>query len=398
MPKIFWTKEELDKSVAFLREYTDIRDVLDRMAAETGYYRSEHSLFSAMRRSGLGRPSDYLKREVMVPARVSPPVKPRADGQELLVKLLELSKQTTSFESLCDKLDVSPARLRSLIDQAKSEGFALQVGIGHLKLGYDASYWGDEQELPIEPTVGGWFKLGVLSDLHAGSKYALHRQTYDCVQRMYRAGVRDIVIAGDLLDGCYKHGVFELRRSGIEEQTEELEKHFLPRMTGLQYHCITGNHDFTFAEHTGLNVGQYIEGAFRDAGRGDIHFYGDRAATLSVGNTKLRLLHPTGSCSYAISYKLQKFVEAFDSGEKPGILLVGHYHRSCYIYTRGVHAIACPTFQGPGSAFGKSLGLGSQAIGGLMLKWKVTKHHTIRELSFRPMNYFKAEQPKEIVR
>lgn len=395
----FWDESRLNRAKDCLRASTSVAQALARFNEGYEACITDDSLNAAFRRHGFAAPSNYLEQ-------VETQVRPKTQQHQVqtkvqddpLVQLLELAKRGASFEELCNKLDVSPAKLRTLIDQAKSEGFAIQVGVSHLKLGYDATYWGEEQEIQIEPTVGGWFKLGVLSDLHAGSKYALHKQSSDCVDRMCSAGVRDVVIVGDLLDGCYKHGVFELRRSGVEEQTEELEKRFLPQRPGLHYHCITGNHDFTFAEHTGLNVGQYIEGAFRDAGRKDIHFYGDRAATLSMGHTKLRLLHPSGSCSYAISYKLQKFVEAFDSGEKPGILLVGHYHRSCYIYTRGVHAIACPTFQGPGSAFGKSLGLGPQAIGGLMLKWKVTKHHTIRDLVFRPMNYFKTEQPKELVR
>jgi hypothetical protein len=107
------------------------------------------------------------------------------------------------------------------------------------------------------------------------------------------------------------------------------------------------------------------------------------------------MLHPSGSCSYAVSYKLAKFVEAFSSAEKPGVLLVGHYHRSCYIYTRGVHTIACPTLQGPGSAFGKSLGLGPQAIGGLLLSWRLTKFQTLREFNIRAINYFKHEKEKE---
>lgn len=402
--KTFWTQEKLTTAKNVLKESYAVRDATERLCVYFGVKITEDMLTSAFRRQGLGRPSDLLCK---LPAMEASAASARLEtgpgsgtGQakeDLLVELLDLAKRGVSFEDVCNKLDISPAKLRGLLDRAKAEGFALQIGVGHIKLGYDDSYWGEDQSLDIEPTVGGWFKVGVLSDLHAGSKYTLTRQTEDCVERMHRAGVRDILVPGDLLDGCYKHGVFELRQSGIADQTRALSN-TLPHLEGLNYHCITGNHDFTFAESTGLNVGQYIEGYFRDCGRRDIHFYGDRAATLSVGNTKVRLLHPTGSCSYAISYKLQKFVEAFDSGEKPGILLVGHYHRSCYIYTRGVHAIACPTFQGPGSAFGKSLGLGPQAIGGLMLKWRVTRHHTIRDLVLRPMNYFKHEQPKELVR
>lgn len=308
-------------------------------------------------------------------------------------RLVHEARKEPSFEDLCNKLRASPAEVRGLITKAKQSGYAVRIGAENIGIGNELQ--SEAQSVDVPPIVGNWYKIGVLSDLHAGSKYVLRAQTIDCVERMYRKGIRHILIVGDLTDGCYKHGVFELKQSGIEDQTKALSS-MLPKKPGLQYHAISGNHDFTFSEHTGLDFGQYVVGCFSRLGRHDISFYGDRAATLLIGGTSIRLLHPSGSCSYAISYKLQKFVESFDSGEKPGILLVGHYHRFCYIYTRGVHTFACPTFQGPGSAFGKSLGLGSQSIGGLILKWKLTKYKTIRNLAFESLNYFKREQEKEV--
>jgi hypothetical protein len=294
---------------------------------------------------------------------------------------------------LCDILDLPPSKVKALIVDARAAGHAIRTGAASIGLGHEPST--EVLDTGVPATVGERFRLGVVSDLHLGSKYALRAQLRDCVTRIYRAGARDILIPGDLLDGCYPHGQFELTYSGIEDQTADLFRS-LPRFDGLTYRAITGNHDFTFVNTTGLNVGRYIEGYFRDHGRDDIRFYGDRAATLRIGGTTVRMLHPSGSCSYAVSYKIQKFVESFDSGEKPGILLIGHYHRSCYLYVRGVHAFTCPTFQGPGSAFGKSLGLGSQSMGGLLLGWKSTDVGTLRELNIRPINYFKTEQAKEV--
>lgn len=312
--------------------------------------------------------------------------------KEDFTRLVNASRKSPSVEALCNELDLSPASLRAMVERARVAGMAVRVSDGHVGIGHEPAT--GESYVSDPPPTGKRFLCGVLSDIHAGSKYCLRPCVKDAVGRMYRAGVRDVLIPGDLLDGCYRHGEFELTYSGLTEQTDDLSR-ILPQLDGLKYHAITGNHDFTFTERTGADVGSFIVGRFAALGRRDLAFYGDRAATLRIGGTSVRLLHPSGSCSYAISYKLQKFVEAFDSGEKPGVLLVGHYHRSCYIYTRSVHAIACPTMQGPGSAFGKSLGMGPQAMGALIIGWKLTSVATLRDFVLRPLSYFRHEQAKE---
>jgi DNA-binding Lrp family transcriptional regulator len=303
-------------------------------------------------------------------------------------QLVDVLKKTKDFESVCDALEMSPSALRAHIAAAEQSGLAIQLDNSGVRLG--APEREGVQETQVEPTVGSWYKIGVVSDLHLGSKYCLRPQIVDLVGRMYAVGVRDILIPGDLLDGCYRHGEFELVYSGIEDQTQDLYR-TLPQLDGLRYHFITGNHDFTFTEKTGVDVGKYIA-----AGRSDLISYGDRAATLAIGGTTVRMLHPSGGAAYAMSYNLQKFIEAFGSGDKPGIFLVGHYHKSCYINARGVHAMLCPTMQGPGSAFGKSLGKGPMAIGGLLLKWRLTRHATIRDFNYRQISYFKREMVHDV--
>jgi predicted phosphodiesterase len=368
-----WTEDQFLQAKRVLSRHVNVSNACRELDV------TPDALQKLFQRENLPPPKTFLRGQVDVVAEDFQP-------------LVDALKKSPTFDSLCSTLDLSPARARDLLSRARAAGYAVRVGAEVVGIGHDET--SDVRDIEVPPTEGGRFKIGVVSDLHAGSKYCLRAQLRDCIERMYSRGVRDILIPGDLTDGCYKHGVFELKYSGIQDQIADLER-MLPKKEGLRYHAISGNHDFTFSEKTGLDFGGVCEGYFRSRGRVDLRCYGDRAATLRVGGTTVRLLHPSGSCSYAISYKLQKFVEAFDSGEKPGILLVGHYHRSCYIYTRGVHAFAVPTFQGPGSAFGKSLGLGPQAIGGLILSWKLTKFHTIRSLQFEPLSYFKTEKEKE---
>ncbi|HCZ47999.1 MAG TPA: hypothetical protein DCZ11_03220 [Gammaproteobacteria bacterium] len=46
--------------------------------------------------------------------------------------------------------------------------------------------------------------------------------------------------------------------------------------------------------------------------------------------TRLRVAHPGGGSAYAHSYAPQKYMESLSSGEKPAVVLLGHWHKlSC---------------------------------------------------------------------
>jgi predicted phosphodiesterase len=214
------------------------------------------------------------------------------------------------------------------------------------------------------------------------------------VEYFYGLGVRHIVHCGDLLDGCYKHGVFELSHTGLEDQSQDLFE-TLPAKDGLVYHCVTGNHDHTFTEKTGVNVGQFIKGYFREHGRRDIIFYGDCGAFIEIMGVVIHLWHPMGGGSYAKSYKLQKQIEKYGSGEKPDILLAGHWHQFAVVEDRGVLGVGMPCFQASGSAFSKRLG-GQPALGGILLQWEIAGKDTVRNISVERRRYFEVEVPQRI--
>lgn len=312
---------------------------------------------------------------------------PKTDPAKLLVKL---TRKPISLTELCDRLDMSPAKVMAL---AKEHKVHLQSGNDHVQLSAREQIR-TVQDSRVLPTAGKRQTVGVISDLHLGSKYCLRAQLRDCVQHMYRRGIREILIPGDLLDGCYKHGVFELSHTGLEDQTRDLFE-TLPTLTGLTYHAITGNHDHTFAELTGVDVGGYIRGYFREHGRRDIHFYGDCGAFIKIRGAVVHLWHPLGGMSYAKSYKLQKQIEKYGAGEKPDILLGGHVHQFAVVEDRGVFGALCPTFQASGSAFSKRLG-GQPALGGLILSWEIAGKDLVRNFAVERRRYFEVEHPTKV--
>jgi predicted phosphodiesterase len=300
-------------------------------------------------------------------------------------KLIQLVRRPISLNDLCDRLDMSPAKVLALAAKAHIK---LDKGNDHLQLSAREQIR-TVQQSRITPTVGKRQHVGVISDLHLGSKYCLRAQLKDCVSKMYARGIREILIPGDLLDGCYKHGVFELSHTGLNDQTQDLYE-TLPRLKGLTYHAITGNHDHTFAELTGVDVGEFIAGYFAKRGRKDIRFYGDCGAFIKIRGAIVHLWHPLGGMSYAKSYKLQKQVEKYGAGEKPDILIGGHVHQFALVEDRGVFALLCPTFQASGSAFSKRLG-GQPALGGLILSWEIAGKDLLREFAVDRIRYYEVE-------
>lgn len=316
------------------------------------------------------------------------------DPDDLTRKLFEITKRgPISFSVLCDKLDMSPAKTKSAIKVARDQGIELKVEHDHIGIAPEKS---DDriQNIGIAPVTGERQKVAVISDTHLGSKYCLREQLKEFIHHAYAQGVREVLHPGDVTDGAYRHGMFEMSHMGLDEQARDLYE-TLPKLPGLTYHGITGNHDFTFTEASGVDVGRYLSNFFRERGREDLHFYGDRGAFLKVRGAVVHLWHPRSGVSYARSYALQKHIEKYSSGEKPNILLAGHWHVYCHVYERGVHALACPTFQGGGSAFSKSLG-GAPAIGGMILSWDLTEHGTLRSFIHEYRAYFEQEKPQQV--
>jgi hypothetical protein len=406
-----WSNKDVIKSQEILRKYTKDRfhQALKEISRTLKRSVTPGALRSAFLRKEVGPPTSYCQQDDYDGDDESVAFKPPVDldgedegarrktkddgGDELMKKLVSLTKKPIPFEMLCDKMGLPPGKVKALVTSAKDMGVRLRVEHDHV--GIQPSEPEDRvRSIGIAPVVGERQRVAVISDLHLGSKYCLRDQLKEFIQYAYDQGIREILCPGDVLDGGYRHGIFEVSHTGIDAQAQDLFE-TLPHLPGLNYRCITGNHDFTFTESIGVDVGDYLESYFSKRGRSDLHFYGNRGAFLKVKGAIVHLWHPRSGVSYARSYAIQKHIEKYSSGEKPNILLCGHWHVYCHVYERGVHGIACPTFQGGGSAFGKSLG-GAPAIGGMILSWDLTEHGTMRHFIHEYRAYFEVEKPHTI--
>lgn len=413
--RIAWSPELVDRALKVLTRCRTIAEAAKTLSAETGLNVTYPALWEALCKRGyklgqyLGTALEPIPSPVVQTSASPslPPPGPRAlppepgpEGDPDVAALqAALKKGAVSLTDLCDRLDKSPKRVQEIIAKARALGMALRVDHDHLSVGVpDPGPDGVQVLDKVAPVVGVPLSVGVVSDLHAGSKYILREQLVDCVEAFYAKGIRTVLVPGDMLDGVYHFSMYEQTHPGFALQLQDLIE-TLPQKPGLEYHAITGNHDETFFTKGGLDVCQMIEAGFVKRGRNDFHMHGRRHAFVRINGAVVDMWHPTGGAPYARSYALQKKCEEY-SWLKPQVMLAGHWHTFAMVDPRSIQAIACPTFQGGGgrrgSEFGNSLRT-SPSIGGLILTWTLTRDGSIRDFTLSRRAYYEHEKPVEIV-
>lgn len=321
-----------------------------------------------------------MKAKVKLPADI-----------EALSKAINKPNPPT-FEDLCNALRLSPRDCTALIERARAKGINVHVEHNHVGIARNYGVYDDRVfRLSMDNASGDEVRIAVISDTHFGSKYCMRDAVKDFIHKVHAEGIRHVFHPGDFLEGMYKHAFGELSHSGLEDQVADAIAS-LPHLPGLYYHCITGNHDETFAKASGLNIGRYITAAFRDAGRGDVRFYGDRGALIELADSGslIELWHPLKGSGYAKDYPIRNHVAAASYLRKPHLLLIGHWHTYCHVYPRNVQAIACPTFQSGLTPYGRALG-GAPSLGGLVLRWQMTEANTMRNFGVQWHQYHEHE-------
>ncbi len=230
-------------------------------------------------------------------------------------------------------------------------------------------------KIPLDVFDGDkWTKIGLVADTHLCCREerldALHAQ-YDLFER---EGVRSVFHAGNIVDGYVPriNGASVLE-SSIDGQVSYCAREY-PKRAGITTHFITGNDHEGWWQKEGFNFGAYLQMVCERLGRQDMKYIGHVEADveLRAGDfvQRMKIQHPGGGSAYARSYKGQKMVESFQGGEKPAILVQGHYHVSGYSFDRNIHIIGMPGFQEQ-TIFGRTKNLRYE-IGGVILEFKMS--------------------------
>jgi predicted phosphodiesterase len=337
-----------------------------------------------------GRTSHSPRKAPPPPAAPKPPSPEAPAHSTETEKLLKALKQPRTYAELGARLKLDPPALSALLLGAVQDGVALDLGPTHVVLSTPAADQSKISEEPLLPTVGDWFRVGVISDTHAGSKFMMRRELQDCVQWMVREkGVTRILHCGDWVQGCYTHSTFEVTTSGLDDQLRELSE-WLPQIPGVKYIGIAGNHDETFTAKSGRSFASELHGAWSEFRRSDVQIVGAIGAFVRIGGALIYLWHG-GRPAYSLSYHLQRHAQQGFAALKPSVLLDGHVHQSCHVETRGIECLLVPCFQGGASPFAK-LFPGSPSIGGYVLNWRLQAGGSFRDFEVSKRRYYERER------
>lgn len=219
---------------------------------------------------------------------------------------------------------------------------------------------------------GDWQEYGLVADTHLCSTKCRLRELEATYDLFAEEGITKVYHAGNIVDGYLPRlNGGEVICTSIDDQTQYAIDHY-PRRKGITTHFITGDDHEGWWQKEGFNFGKHLELTARDQGRHDLvyigHVEGDVALNNKGGTAMLKVQHPGGGSSYARSYTQQKQIEAFEGGEKPAILIQGHYHVSNFMQDRNVFVVSMPGFQDQ-TIFARKKRLRME-IGGAIMRFK----------------------------
>ena len=297
--------------------------------------------------------------------------------------LIETLKKGIELKELASRLNISVKTVEGILSDIKGQGYNVQ------QLGDKVQI--SNMVIPSENKVKkDWkgekvIRFGLMGDTQINSKFTqithLHK-FYDICQS---EGIDTVYHTGDIDEGeqMRQGHQYECYTQGADDHVKEIVRVY-PERKGITTHFITGNHDASIIKRCGYDIGFPIA---RE--RSDMKYLGQSSAVINLTpNCTLELRHPIDGTAYAISYKLQKMIEAMSGGEKPNILAVGHYHKAEYIFYRNVHAFQTGCFQAQTNWMkGKQI---AAMMGGWIVEVNVDEEGTVTRIKQEFIPFYKA--------
>ena len=252
-----------------------------------------------------------------------------------------------------DILGINPQTLRREVRRAKSLGIDVEQGkvLRNIEKNYSrtellaiskgARILPGQPQVPVINFNGERTRIGVMGDIHFGSKYCLYPLVNEAFKEFERKKVDIVCQVGDLCEGMSNRPghIYELSHLGYHEQKKVAIK-YMKRCPAPLY-MIDGNHDRWFIKSNGALIVPDVCDSIEHA-----TFLGHDEGNLALGDTAtLRLWHGEDGSSYAVSYRIQKIVESLTGGTKPNIMFLGHVHKCTYLYDRHIHCYSAGAFQ-----------------------------------------------------
>lgn len=299
------------------------------------------------------------------------------------VDIVEILRKGTTLNEMSDKLGISTSCCETIMEDIKNQGYNVQqIGDTFLisnivvpKENIITNEWHGEKVI----------RFGLMGDTQINSKYTQLTHLHKLYDIYKQEGITEVYHTGDIDEGEQMRigHQYECYNQGADDHVKEIIRVY-PHREGITTHFITGNHDASIIKRCGYDIGVPIAEK-----RADMEYLGQSQATINLTpNCTLELRHPIDGTAYALSYKLQKMIEAMSGGEKPNILAVGHYHKLEYFMFRNVHAFQTGCFQSS-TPFTKGKNI-AVFMGGWIIEAHVDEEGTITRLKQECIPFYKA--------
>ena len=237
------------------------------------------------------------------------------------------------LNGLAQKLGTTQRVAEAMILDARDQGYNVQESAGSIHLNKVSL----QAENRVKQPWNGEkiIRFGLMGDTQLGCIDTQITHLHTLYDRYQSEGITQVYHTGDMTDGekMRPGHEYELYVHGADAQVAHTVKTY-PQRPGIVTDFITGNHDYSFIKTIGLDIGRQIANQ-----RPDMRYRGYMSAVVELSpHCTLELRHPQDGTAYALSYKIQKIIEAMSGGEKPNILAVGHYHKLEQMFYRNVHA------------------------------------------------------------
>lgn len=196
------------------------------------------------------------------------------------------------------------------------------------------NYIAQNTKKEVTETLGedGYLKFWLLSDSHLWAKQAALDELWEFYDRAKDKGVECFVHCWDLVDWSWVYSGQQFEQSEVWFNDQlELVKNKYPDVW-LPTYFIGGNHSESYLKWWGADITKAIETVRKDLI--NLWFYD---ATIKINWITIQLRHWGGGSSYALDYKLNKFIDKIPAWKEPDIFALGHFHQSLYALHRDIH-------------------------------------------------------------
>ena len=254
-----------------------------------------------------------------------------------------LLKKAHTLDEIAKKLSVPRNDATLMVQELRDRGVSVQQFGDHYQIHVPAPSTVITTKHVHTSESNGYYKFGYTTDNHLCSKYAREDVLNDLYDWFAAEGVQIAYNTGNWIDGEARFNKHDITVHGMQNQVNYFAKNF-PRRPGLVTKFISGDdHEGWYGQREGIDIGWLAQKTAEEMGRTDLIHLGFIEAFVRLQHAEIEnasctmlLVHPGGGSSYATSYAPQKYVEALQGGEKPAVILFGHWHKVFDLIIRNI--------------------------------------------------------------